>query len=183
MAAIPEGLMGLLVELLDAGYCDVDGDFCHTLPLSVREAVLAEMAKPRPPAGQQDTYCKSQVKRIATLMGWEPKGGQQDRGEALCGCEKAENCKRLTDCRIKWAMRQAAQNIGQKVEVFAASPPRGMTPLTEEQIQELCLKQAQSPAGLSQVVALVRSVESAHGIGIPPTGSQGTGRDGEVGNG
>lgn len=45
---VPSGLMALLVELQDAGYCDVDGDFRYTLPSAVREAVKAELAAPSP---------------------------------------------------------------------------------------------------------------------------------------
>jgi hypothetical protein len=77
-----------------------------------------------------------------------------------------------------------------QVRELFASPPRGMTPLTEERKREIYQQVQTEVAQLEEegrytfagwFPVAVRLIEAAHGIGIPPTGSQGTGRDGGEG--
>lgn len=66
---VPSGLMALLVELQDAGYCDVDGDFQYTLPSAVREAVKAHLAAPHPSPAPQAVGAIANMRGLHVLRG------------------------------------------------------------------------------------------------------------------
>lgn len=61
-------------------------------------------------------YTEAQVRALLS----QPPAVQQDRGEALCNCRKANVCEKLPNCRVKFAMRQAASNPGATVQIFSA---------------------------------------------------------------
>lgn len=100
----------------------------------------------------------------------QPQAVQQDMDRPLCGCEKREHCKKLTDCRIKWAMCVAAENIGQKVEIFAPPAPQ-REPLTDGVIAAI-FDATRYDSGCGSRAGLVRAIEAAHGIGTPTGANQ-----------
>lgn len=100
----------------------------------------------------------------------QPPAGQQDRGEATGDAETYLR-KRYGAYRghFAWRELEEAFNAG------AASPPRGMTPLTEERLREIWHEPGPALTFHDLHCRFARAVEKAHGIGPPPSPGHGEG--------